>query len=88
MIDNDAEMCLIGMPIVVSVPLAVAYSVGELSEMLQDPHVVFMYGVLIGMWVAFIAGTWGEISRRFRRAKQGWKIEDGVWARPKTDGDE
>jgi len=73
MIDNDAEMCLIGMPLMTSIPLAVAYLGGELSELLHDPHVMFLYGCLIGVWLSFTVRSWDEIALRFRRGKEAWK---------------
>lgn len=73
MIDNDAEMCLIGMPLVIGTPLAVAYFSGEFYELTQSPFVTFLFGTLVGVWLSFLAATSTEIERRYRQAKKAWK---------------
>ena len=80
MIDNDAEACLVAMPIVSGAPVALAYFTGDLPELMQSVEVMFMFGILVGVWLSFTARSYDEIARRFRQAKEGWKTNSGLWA--------
>jgi len=74
MIDNDAEACLIAMPLVVGAPVALAYFSGDFYELSHHPFTTFLFGALIGVWLSFIARSYDEIVRRYRQAKEAWKI--------------